>query len=308
MTTEASSTASTSTATSATEQPERVSTQIGRGLSGAVDFNYNNSEAAPGEATQQGEAGTTAEEKPLILGKFKTPEDLEKAYKELETKLGQPKASSEEGKAGEEKPSADDTSKQAEDSKDEPKKADDSEQTKIEEAVTNLDPTVYEQEFMEKGVLSEDSYADLAKRGIPKDLVDDVIALRLQKAESIKTSFYEAAGGEDNLNSILEWARSDEAIKNTVGKAYDAQIDKAKSPEEVTLAITGLRAQYEAANGVKQSRVVGAEGSVSGVVAAQGYATEGDWRIDVRSERYKTDASFRRVVNSRLAASSWFDQ
>lgn len=312
--TDATNSNTSTTSTPTQEAPERVSVQVGRGLSGAVDFNYT-SEQPAAEAGKAEATPTVGEEPKLILGKFKTQEAFEKSYKEMESKLGKLMGTDQKTSepAAKEEPTKTEEAAKTEDAsatkKDDPAATDkDQEQAKIEEAVANLDPAPFEQEFMEKGALSEESYADLAKRGIPKDLVDDFIALRMNKAEQVKSVVYEAAGGEDNLNSIMEWARSSQEIRDTVGKAYDAQLDKAKTPEELALAVSGLRAQYEKANGVRPARVVGSEGSV--VVSKDGgYATEGDWRIDVRSQRYKTDASFRNQVNARLAASSsWFSQ
>jgi hypothetical protein len=302
MTTE--TTNSTPTAETAPQYtPERVNVGSPR-TSVSVEFTKD----AP--AAPQPQEAPKAEE--MILGKFKTQDDLAAAYKELEKKLGQPKEEAkpaepkaeepkvEEPKAEEAKPAEGDTPK--EEAKPEEPKAGEIK----DEAGKTIDVPRYEQEFLEKGSLTEESYQELAsKHNLPKDIVDDFIAMRLNKAESIKTEFFKAAGGEENLNAMLEWAR-ESTTDGKIGAAYDAALDRAKTPEDFAFAISGLRAQYEAARGLKPSRVVGSESSAQGATSGETFATEAEWKAVLRSDKYKKDGTYRQQVNQRAMNSSWF--
>lgn len=122
------------------------------------------------------EDGTPKEN--LILGKFKSQEDLEKAYKELETKLGQPK--------------------QEETPKQEEIKTDDK------QPINSFD--VYEKEFFETGKLSEDSYKALEKMGFNKTMVDAYVAGQEALAKIKIQEVYSAVGGESSFKQLTEWA------------------------------------------------------------------------------------------------------
>lgn len=289
-------TENTNTAPEAPTQytPERVSIG-GPRTSVAVEFTKDAPQAPQPEAPKG--------EPDLILGKFKSPEDLAAAYKELEKKLGQPKT--EEAKTEEPKVDAD---KAEADKADEPKsETDDAPKEELkDEAGKVIDVPRYEQEFLEKGSLTEESYAELAaKHNLPKDIVDDFIAMRLNKAEGIKTEFFKAAGGEENLNAMLAWAR-EPSTDGKIGAAYDAALDRAKTPEDFAFAISGLRSQYEQAKGIQPQRVVGGESGTMGAASGETFGTEKEWRDVLRSDRYKKDGAYRQQVNQRAMNSSWF--
>lgn len=300
-------TETTNTAPEAPTQytPERVSIG-GPRTSVAVEFTKDPPQAPQQEAPKA--------EPDLILGKFKSQDDLAAAYKELEKKLGQPK-SEEAPKAEELKVEAEkaDKPKVEADKTEEPKaeesKGDEEQAPKEElkdEAGKTIDVPRYEQEFLEKGTLTEESYKELAeKHNLPKDIVDDFIAMRLNKAEGIKTELFKAAGGEDNLNAMLAWAR-EPSTDGKIGTAYDAALDRAKTPEDYAFAISGLRAQFEQAKGIQPQRIVGSEGSASGAPSGETFGTEKEWRDVLRSHKYKTDGAYRQQVNQRAMNSSWF--
>ena len=120
-------------------------------------------EEAQVETTQEEVAATPEAEK--ILGKFDTQEDLEKAYKELESKIGSPKEETKE------EPTLDIPEGNAEE---------------VVEAA-GLDMESLQQEFSDKGELTAESLAKLEKVGINKDIVDSYIQGQQAVAQQIET-------------------------------------------------------------------------------------------------------------------------
>lgn len=252
-----------------------------------------------GGEVKQTEAGAAEEEK-KILGKFKSQEDLEKAYRELEKKLGTP--------ASQEKPSSDENAEVPKEGEGGPEeKPDDKAEEKdtLEEAAeeAGIDVGSYEKEFLEKGGLSDESYEKLAKdHKLPREVVDDFIAMRLNRAEAITNRINEAAGGADQVPVVLEWASKN--LTPAEIDAFNLGMQKVSSPEEAVLLMTGLRSRFDRATPSAPQRTV--EASVSTTGSAGGYATESDWKAEFRTPQYRNDPTFRAKVDAKLQASPWF--
>lgn len=135
-------------------------------------------------------------EEGLIDGKFNSQEDLLKAYKELEKKLGS------QGQDAGEQPSKED-GLIPEDSSEE------GEQPPQEALDAGLSPeafNTYVDEFSTNGQLSEESYKALEAKGLTKDIVDNYIAGqqailqgKIEKAQAI-------VGGQEAYNELIAWA------------------------------------------------------------------------------------------------------
>ena len=64
----------------------------------------------------------------------------------------------------------------------------------------------YYTEFAETGELNEKSYADLAKQGLDKSLVDSYIQGQKLIAETNTKSIQDVAGGKEEYTALVEWA------------------------------------------------------------------------------------------------------
>ena len=179
--------------------------------------------------------GTPKQE--LILGKFKSKEDLLNAYTELEKKLGQPKATPEE------------TQKVEQDTND---------SSKVPDAVNDLITQEYfdslSQEYIDKGSLSEETYKTLEKKGLSKDLVDAYIEGQKALAVSKANQLLEYVGGLDTYNSMVEWAR--ENYSKEQADLFDSAL---KSGEELRvkeqLDLLSFRMEKGTVNRVEGSSV-----------------------------------------------------
>jgi hypothetical protein len=209
--------------------------------------------------------------------KFKSPEDMAKAYSELESKLG--------GKP------ADDATPS-----DKPQVPENPQQ---ELQKQGLDMTEFSQEFAQKGELSQESYEKLAKAGFDKDLVDTYIAGQQARAAQYEGTIKGEVGGEERYNQIVEWAKAN----LTPGEiaAYNNAVSSGDA-NQAKLAALGLSAQYSKAVGQEPNRLIGGgKGGSEDVFESTAQVTEA-----MRDPRYKNDPAFRAKVQAKLSRSQVF--
>lgn len=232
---------------------------------------------------KQEEAGERPEALPE---KFKSVEDLAKAYSELEKKLGQPKETSEEVKEDETKQS--DSNEPTEGEKEGEKSED---QT---EAPKTHDLSKFSEEWAEKGELSEASYEELQKLGYPKEFVDTYIEGFQALQDRQVGEVYKTVGGEDNYKSMIEWASTN--LSKEEVESYD-NIITGNDPSQTKLAVKGLWAQYTEANG-KQPKLIG--GSQSSTSSVTPFRSTAEVVKAMSDPRYSTDSAYRKDVEKRL--------
>ena len=218
------------------------------------------------------------EEQRLLAGKYKTEEDLVKGVLELLTREGKDlETVYKELEAGIGKP------------KEEPKK-----ETAQEEPIFSFDK--YEKEFEEKGELSEESYNELAKKGIPREYVEQFIAGRIAMAEKEAQPIYDMVGGKDAYANMIDWAAKNlsEEEKIAFNQAVSSSLAQAK------LAVEALYARYVKANGKPPQNLI-----VGGVTSANSdvYESLEQLKEDMSNPKYQTDPAFRKKVIEKLSRS-----
>lgn len=222
-----------------------------------------------------------ANERPAWLPeKFTSVEDMAKAYSELEKKLGQPAP--------------------AEPAKEAPAEGGDPASLEIEETPSELPANVteddfsrYNTEFMEKGELSEATYEELVKKGIPRETVDAYIAGQQALVEKRQSAGYEIVGGKDEYSKMVEWAKVN--LSKEEAAAYNQAVNG--SWELAQIAIQGLQAKYQKTVGKTPNLVQGTAGNNGGSMA---FTSREEVKAAMRDPRYKTDASYRDQVANRL--------
>jgi len=195
-------------------------------------------EKAPSEIEPEEETNTESEELPQeqsdrpewLPEKFKSPEDMSKAYSELEKKLGQsPEEGTEESEQVEEK--AEDKEEQSEENTSEAYQA-------VAEA---------SKEFFENdGQLSEETYNTLEKAGLPRDLVDSYAAGQQALQQSEEGQIKSVAQG--NYEAMAEWAN--ENLPQEEVEAFDEAVTGG-TVSQAKLAVQGLYARYQNEVGAK---------------------------------------------------------
>ena len=203
--------------------------------------------------------------------KFESPEDMAKAYQELQKKMSQPK-------------------KQA------PKK-------EAEPAPTEATANAIEnatQEFSETGELSDKAFEALEAAGLPRDFVEQYIsgqkAMSVQQAQTIQ----EAIGGQGNYEAMSEWAGENLADGDL--EAFNAIVEGG-SVEQARVAVKGLYAQFVAAGGQGPALY---QGSTSGDGGVKPFGSTAQVTEAMRDPRYATDPAYREQVEKRMAVSSIF--
>jgi len=230
------------------------------------------------ESVPEEQAQETQEDRPEWLPeKFKNAEDMANAYSELEKKMGAgAEEQQEEGETTNEEEQPDDTT----------------------EEDTNTNDVIVEasKEFFENdGVISEETYKNLAEVGLPKELVDSYAAGQqaLQQSEegSIK------AVTEGNWDQMAEWAADNLSPEEV--NTFD-EIVQNGSVEQAKLAAKGLYAQFKAENGVSPKLV---QGAVNGS-STMPFKSNQELARAMSDPRYKSgDKSYHEEIDRRIAVS-----
>tara|TARA_B100001094_G_scaffold23284_1_gene19704 strand:+ start:1911 stop:2702 length:792 start_codon:yes stop_codon:yes gene_type:complete len=214
------------------------------------------------------EEQTQAEDENLILGKFKSQEDLAAAYENLEKKLGETK----------EEPAAEEKSTQ-----------DSNVSTAIQEASDT---------FHENGELSEDNYKALEDSGIPREFVEAYVKGREASMKSEAAQITDSVGGQENYDSMVQWAS--EALPADEIETFD-QLVTESSPEAAKLAVKGLYARYTAEAGNAPLNIK--QGQTSGA-AVQPFNSNAQVVEAMKDRRYENDPAYREEIERRLAVST----
>jgi hypothetical protein len=224
---------------------------------------------ARAEAAEAAKTETKAPEfsdqpKSFAAGKFKSVEDLEKAYVELQAKLG------------------------STDKKDPAPKAEEAPKGLTTESFNS-----YVAEFMEKGQLSEDSYKSLEKMGVSKDLVDSYIEGRRSAAAAAENAVYGEVGGREQYQAMVSWAAT--ALSGEEIEAYNEVIN-AGDPKKTLFAVRSLSARFKESNSSAPSRTV--EGRRT--AATDSFQSRAEMIAAMSDPRYSKDPAYRNSVVERL--------
>ena len=209
----------------------------------------------------------------------KTPEEIAKAYVELE-KLKADKAKEE--KPSEAKPEGD---KPTED------------KPKTPEVISPEDLNKYIQEYRDNGgALTEETYKALEEKGLSKEEVDERIDYIKYKQEKQAKTILEPYGGIDEFKAATEWARenwTEEQVANANRQLASSDLGV------VNAVLTGLFSAYNASKSTIPDLTL--HTNQKPVVETKGYATKSDYLKDANDPRYDRDAAFRRKVEQKMA-------
>ena len=189
-----------------------------------VEGNVTGSEA-PVEQTQEARPEWLPE-------KFNSPEDLSKAYGELEKQYTQ---SRQEAAQAKEATASDVETSNASETEGEAREA-------VENAGLNFDDM--RAEFAETGELSEQTYKDLQDKGIPKDMVDAYVEGQQARATQYSNEIFSYAGGEESYKGMTEWAADNlsdseiDAFNDAITSGNTSQARLSGRPSKSFLLVT----------------------------------------------------------------------
>ena len=243
-----------------------------------------------------------AKQEKMLAGKYKSAEDLEAAYLELQKKLGQSESTEETTEPESEYQMYNDDGAVNYDTANELY----GEQLGNLFKDNNIDPFEMNQYFAENGgTLSEDMYSQLGKAGLTKEVVDNYLAgvrneVGIESAEPVLSEseikdLKNLAGGERGYDNLMEWAGQNldqEAIKD-----FD-DVLATGNKSAIKFAITALMGRYEDSQGRDSKIVTGKESST------ETYRSMAEVVRDMNKPEYQSDEAFRDDVLRRLSASN----
>ena len=260
-----------------------------------VSADGNSVEASFTESDPVGPQKPQSDDSTLIAGKFKSVEDLEKAYKELETKMGsqtKEQPAEGEGEQPQNKEVVPDNEKVAS------VEINDEASALLKEK--GLDISSFSVEYERTGQLSPESYAKLNAAGITTEMVNDYIngnrALVTAQVTDVKNSI----GGEAEYGKMLEWAGAN--LSTAEREAYD-RVMATNDLDFIKFAAAGLHAKFKAAMGKDPAVVVG--GSAPGGNDGVGrFASRAEMVRAMSKEEYQTDPAYRAKVERMVLNSN----
>ena len=243
-----------------------------------------------------------AKQNKMLAGKYKSAEELEAAYIELQKKLGETPATETTAEPESEYELYTDDGSVNYDTANELY----GEQLGNTFKNNNIDPFAMSKHFEENGgTLSEEMYEELGKAGLAKDLVDSYLdgvrnrtgvqPTASQLTEANINEIKNIANGNDGYESLMEWAGKNlnkEDIQN-----YD-DVLATGNLSAIKFAVKALMGQYEDANGRDSKIITGKESP------QDSYRSMAEVVRDMNKPEYQNDEAFRDDVLRKLSASN----
>ncbi len=221
------------------------------------------------------------EESRMLAGKYESAEELEKAYIELQKKLGE----SNDGLREEEPQGR-------------------GREEEVEEQQIDADPLVdllnsaSEEYYSNEGKLSEETMSKLTQMD-SKDLVEAYMQIQAQPAQvedftaDQVTDIQNFVGGEEQYNGLVGWAA--ENMPENFVQAFDNLINVG-DPDMVKLAVVGLQAAFQEANGYEGRMLSGKPAQTQQDV----FRSQAEVVAAMSDPRYDRDPAYRQDVFAKL--------
>lgn len=224
----------------------------------------------------------------LLAGKYKNAEDLEKAYVELQKKLGDQDGVSQEGQETQEVEDA---------TKDEPK-------AEKSEAVSLLE-SANEEYFSNDKTLSKETLEKFSSLS-SQDLVQAYLEMQKTNPTSNQTEvdvntaeinkIQNSVGGEAEYNKLISWAGSN--LSEPEVNAFDDLVGSGNAAA-IQLGVDALKSKYENANGYEGRMLTGKAAETRGDV----YRSQAQLVKAMADPRYEDDPAYRQDVIAKLERS-----
>ena len=254
-----------------------------------------------------------AEQEKLLAGKYNSPEELEKAYLELQSKLGKgEEAEQTKGETNDSELSEEDTQYYLEDGSINYEQVSTDYGSEISNVFQEkgIDPYEINKHFHDsKGEITDEDYSQLEQAGFSKELVDAYLNGRAVESGYLEAdsqtetevdisqrdvdSIQNSVGGAKEYTNIVSWAANNLPEEQVV--AYDNLVASG-NVEGINLALQGLKAQYDEAFGSEGRTLQGrAPRSNDGV-----YRSQAELMSAMNDPRYDYDEAYREDVLRKL--------
>ena len=262
------------------------------GTDTVTDGEGNNLTPAEQDSLAVGEE-LVAQQEGLLAGKYKDAAELEKAYVELQSKLGE-KSNKDSGEAGDTKDSSEVESEET---------TEETEETpQVSEAAELI--TSASNEFNEKGELTPETIEKFSSMS-SKELVEAYMQVQgdlnttAEAADLTNSAVNEVknfAGGDQAYNNLVQWA-GENLDQNSID-AFDSIVNSG-SVEAIKLAVSGLQSQYDNANGYEGKMLSGKAPKSSKDV----FRSQAELVAAMSDRRYDRDPAYRQDVIEKLERS-----
>ena len=230
-----------------------------------------------------------AQEHSQYAGKFKSAEDLEKAYLELQKKLGQKDESSSTDET-----ESDDGTETEETSQDE--------ESPVAKRVSFL-KEASEEYYSNDNQLKPETIEKL--KGMPSEELIEAY-LELQKNNPVVQSqplsddaakdIVASVGGQEAYNDTLAWAADN--LKPEEVAAYDNVVNSGNK-DAIFFAVQALNQRYKDSVGFEGQRISGKAPKAT----VKGFRSNAELAAAISDRRYRTDPAYRFDVEQKLASS-----
>jgi len=264
------------------------------GTDTVTDGEGNNLTPAEQESLAVGEE-LVAQQEGLLAGKYKDAAELEKAYVELSRKLGE-KGNKDSGEVGDTQDTAE---VESEETTEETEEA-----PQVSEAA-ELISSASEEFSSNDGQLSQETIEKFSSMS-SKELVEAYMEVQSSLpqtqtnvpdiADSQINEIKNSVGGDKSYSDIVNWAGENLAQPDI--NAFD-EIVNTGSIEAIKLAVSGLKAQYENANGYEGKMYTGKAPKTSKDV----FRSQAELVSAMSDRRYDNDPAYRQDVIEKLERS-----
>lgn len=143
------------------------------------------------------------------------------------------------------------------------------------------------------GKLSDETYTELEKQGISRQMVDQYIAGAEAQATQVAQAAHSLVGGEQSYANMIEWAAS-----NLSEAEIAAFNDDVVNPARQDAAVKGLHARFQAANGFEPSRTLN---TTKPAAAGERFNSRHEMMAAMSDPRYKQgDTAFHAEVQRKI--------
>jgi len=239
----------------------------------------------------------------MLAGKYKSAEDLEAAYLELQKKLGDAPATEETQPETEYQLYTDDGGVNYDTANELY-----GEQLGSLFKSNEIDPFAMAKHFEENnGTLTDDMYSKLESTGLSKEIIDNYLEgvrgnLGMSQedtspvlSDSEIKDLKNIAGGERGYDQLMDWAGNN--LTEQDAKNYD-DVLATGNKAAISFAVKALMGQYEDANGRDSNIITGKESTT------ENYRSMAEVVRDMNKPEYRTDEAFRDDVLRKLAQSN----
>ena len=230
----------------------------------------------------------------LFAGKYKSAEELEKAYGELQKKLGEKGDEDSEEAGDSESAESEETTEEAEETTQSSAAAELI--TSASEEYTNNDGKLSPETLEKFSAMSSQELVEAymkVQSNLPQgDLLDNTGDISDATVNEIKNY----AGGDESYSNMVQWAS--ENLESGAVEAFD-NIVNTGSVDAIKLAVNGLKAQYQNAVGFEGTMVTGK----APVEQKDVYRSQAELVAAMSDRRYDNDPAYRQDVIAKLERS-----